>query len=130
SRPWSCRRVGLTMSSATPSVERRRRRRERRAHIRHSSSDLPSIRGSRLRHGPTVELIDLSAGGALLTADIQMKPGARLALEIASGDDEPSLVAMRVLRCEVATLRPEATIYRGACVFARPLNLPILMPEP
>ena len=77
-----------------------------------------------------MDLIDLSAGGALLEASVPMKPGSRLALEIASAGEDPSLVSMRVLRCEIATLRPETTVYRGACVFARPLELPGLMRSP
>jgi hypothetical protein len=102
-------------------------RRERRAHVRHNSAALQAIRSSRLKHGPSVSLIDLSVGGALIEADVQLKPGTRLALEIASGSDAPSLVPMRVLRCEVATIRPEATTYRGACEFVRPLEWPMLM---
>jgi hypothetical protein len=104
--------------------------RERRAHVRHSPADLPTIRSSRLKHGPSVSLIDLSVGGALIEADVQLKPGTRLALEIASGSEAPSLVPMRVLRCEVATIRPEVTIYRGACEFVRPLEWPMLMSAP
>src|SRR4051812_4723838 len=95
----------------------RRSPRERRAHIRHGKADLPPIRASRLRHGPSVSLIDLSVGGALLEADIPMKPGATLALEITSDGDTPSLVPMRVLRCEVASLSSATTVYRGACEF-------------
>src|SRR4051812_31981359 len=102
--------------------------RDRRAHTRHSAKDL-AIKGSRLRHGPSVSLIDLSVGGALIEADVQLKPGTRLALEIATGDT-PSFVAMRVLRCEVATIRADVTIYRGACEFTRPLELPGLIAEP
>src|SRR4051812_14690665 len=104
------------MSTDTIS-EARRARRERRQHIRHVAASLPSIRGSRLRHGPAVSLIDLSVGGALVEAEVQMKPGTSLALELAG--DTPSLVRMRVLRCEVATVRAEGTVYRGACEFVR-----------
>ena len=108
----------------------RRPRRERRAHTRHHAADLPTIRASRLRHGPSVSLIDLSVGGALIEADVQMKPGTSLALEIAAGGDAPSMVPMRVLRCEVATVRAESTVYRGACEFTRPLELPVLIATP
>jgi hypothetical protein len=113
------------MSAASSS-----RKRDRRAHIRHGKGDLPPIRASRLRHGPSVSLIDLSVGGALIEADIPMKPGTSLALEIAPGAETPSLVPMRVLRCEVASFTSETTIYRGACEFGRPLQWPSLLAEP
>src|SRR3954469_3034197 len=114
--------------STDPTSEVRRARRERRQHIRHSAASLPSIRGSRLRHGPPVSLIDLSVGGALVETAMQMKPGTSLALELAG--DTLSLVRMRVLRCGVPPVRAEATIYRGACEFVRPLELPGLVAEP
>lgn len=104
--------------------------RERRAHTRHRAADLPNIRVSRLRHGPAVSLIDLSVGGALVETDVQMRPGTSLTLEIASENDAPLLVPMRVLRCEVASVRSEATIYRGACEFSRPLPWPALVTTP
>ena len=101
--------------------------RDRRAHPRHRAADLPTILVSRLRHGPEVSLIDLSVGGALVETDVQMRPGTSLTLEIASDADSPVLVPMRVLRCEVASVRSEVTIYRGACEFARPLPWPALV---
>ena len=104
--------------------------RERRAHTRHRAADLPNIRVSRLRHGPTVSLVDLSVGGALVETDVQMRPGTSLTLEIASENDAPMLVPMRVLRCEVASVRSEATIYRGACEFSRPRPWPALVTSP
>jgi hypothetical protein len=104
--------------------------RERRAHTRHRGADLPNIRVSRLRHGPMVSLVDLSVGGALVETEVQMRPGTSLTLEIASDADAPVLVPMRVLRCEVASVRSEATIYRGACEFSRPLPWPALVNGP
>src|SRR5262249_32233226 len=100
--------------------------RERRAHVRRSGRDLAVLKLSRLKHGPSVSLIDLSVGGTLLEADVQLKPGTRMALELALPGESPTGVAMRVLRCEVANVRREATLYRGACEFVKPLDLPIL----
>lgn len=74
-----------------------------------------------------VSLIDVSVGGALVETDVQMRPGTSLTLEIASESETPLLVPMRVLRCEVASIRSEGTIYRGACEFSRPLPLPALV---
>ena len=104
-------------------------RRERRAHVRHGVADLPSIRETHLQKGPLVSLVDLSVGGALIEAKVQLKPGARLSLVIAPEHGAPSLVTMRVLRCEVATVRPEVTVYRGGCEFTRRLEWPALLSE-
>ncbi len=104
---------------------------DRRAHVRLAAVDLPWIRLSRLRNGPAVALIDLSVGGALLEADVPLRPGSRLTLEIAGhAGEEPALAPMRVLRCEIAALDHVTTRYRGACEFVRPLELPALMPKP
>jgi hypothetical protein len=112
-------------SSSTSSAD------DRRAHVRLSAADLPWIRLSRLRNGPAVALLDLSVGGALLEADVPLRPGSRLTLEIAGhAGEEPALAPMRVLRCEIAALDHVTARYRGACEFVRPLELPALMPKP
>jgi len=104
---------------------------DRRAHVRLAASDLPWIRLSRLRHGPAVSLIDLSVGGALLEAEVPLRPGARLTLELAGhAGEEPTMAPMRVLRCEIAAFDHVMMRYRGACEFVRPLELPALMPKP
>jgi len=104
--------------------------RDRRAYARRSGADLASIRSSRLQQGPAVALIDLSAGGALIESGVPLKPGTSLSLVLVANGDAPSLVPMRVLRCEVAVVRPEATVYRGACEFTRLLEWPSLVGEP
>jgi hypothetical protein len=104
--------------------------RDRRAYARRRGADLSSIHSSRLQQGPSVALIDLSVGGALIEAGVQLKPGASLSLVIAPNGETPSLVPMRVLRCEVAAVRPETTVYRGGCEFMRPLDWPSLVGEP
>jgi hypothetical protein len=76
-----------------------------------------------------VSLIDLSVGGALLEADVPLRPGSRLTLELAGHGDEPTIAPMRVLRCEIATLDRGLARYRGACEFVRPLELPALIPK-
>src|SRR6478609_3065660 len=85
---------------------------DRRAHVRLAASDLPWIRLSRLRHGPAVSLIDLSVGGALLEAEVPLRPGARLTLELAGhAGEEPTMAPMRVLRCEIAAFDHVMTRY-------------------
>jgi hypothetical protein len=103
---------------------------DRRTHARRSGADLPSLSTSRLQQGPSVALIDLSASGALIEAGVQLKPGASLSLVVAQTGEPPDLVPMRVLRCEVAALRPKATIYRGGCEFVRTLEWSSLADEP
>jgi len=126
-------KLNLLMSSAAAAVAPiqafRETRRDRRVYTRHSGADLASIRSSRLQQGPAVALIDLSAGGALIEAGVPLKPGTSLSLVLAANGDAPSLVPMRVLRCEVAAVRPEGTLYRGACEFVRPLEWPSLVAE-
>ena len=48
---------------------------ERRAYIRLTAADLEWLRQARLKAGPTVTLIDLSRGGALIDSRVQMRPG-------------------------------------------------------
>src|SRR5262249_48741312 len=115
-------KLNLNMSTAAavlPIPVVREPGRDRRAYTRRSGAELASIRSSRLQQGPAVALIDLSAGGALIEAGVPLKPGTSLSLVLTANGDAPSLVPMRVLRCEVAAVRPEATLYRGACEFTR-----------
>ena len=101
-----------TAAAVVPIDTDREPSRDRRAYARRSGADLASIRSSRIQQGPQVALIDLSAGGALIEAGVPLKPGTSLSLVLTVNGDAPSLVPMRVLRCEVAAVRPEATVYR------------------
>ena len=95
---------------------------DRRAHPRLPAHALEWLRGARLRHGPDVTLVDLSVGGALLEADVQLRPGSLLTLEI-DGTVLNAAVQLEVLRCQVARLRDATATYRGACAFRTPLDL-------
>jgi hypothetical protein len=119
-----------TVPTAVPKPDRRSARRERRAHVRHPGADLSWLRASRLKHGPSVSLLDLSAGGALLETQAALRPGTTLSLELSPADGQPTFVTMRVLRSQVTSLRPDALVYRGAGVFAHPLTLQALAPPP
>jgi PilZ domain len=96
---------------------------DRRLYSRRRDGDLDWVRSVRLRAARRVTLVDLSAGGALIDADVPLRPGAELSLEI-SGRDIETAVTLRVLRSHVAALLADRTRYRGACEFARPLELP------
>jgi hypothetical protein len=94
---------------------------DRRSYPRRAGSEIEWLRGVRLKAGPEVSLVDISRGGALVEADVQLRPGAHSALEIvsiASGIEIP----FEVLRCQIASLRTGVR-YRGACAFKQPFDL-------
>ena len=97
--------------------------RDRRAFMRHGQSDLQWVRVARLRFGQGVSLVDLSTGGASLDSPVALGPNSVSALEII-GAGLDAVVPFRVLRCEVADVTAHGLIYRGACEFIRPLELP------
>jgi len=97
--------------------------RDRRAFKRHGQTDLQWVRVARLRFGQGVSLVDLSTGGASLDSPVALGPNSVSALEII-GAGLDAVVPFRVLRCEVADVTAHGLIYRGACEFIRPLELP------
>ena len=63
--------------------------RDRRAHERLMAHELDWLKSARLRFGPRLSLIDLSAGGALFETSAPLRPGATAALTISGrGVDE------------------------------------------
>ena len=84
-------------------------------------SDLAWLHGVRLKYGPAVSLVDLSAGGAQIeTEGHRLAPGTTVAIEIAtrSGD---FVVPSRIVRCHVTGISRH-TLYRGALAFKRPFT--------
>jgi hypothetical protein len=100
---------------------------DRRAHKRLSAHDLRWLQMARFEHGPSVTLIDLSAGGVLLESHDRLCPGSALALELVGS--RQIVVPLRVMRSQIASLQ-EGLLYRGACAFRRPLELPDLVIPP
>jgi CheY-like chemotaxis protein len=98
---------------------------DRRVHPRFSAEDLAAVRSARIKFGPRVALIDLSAGGALVESNSRLQPDTEAMLEIAS-DDSRIVVPFRVLRSHVAALG-DTPRYRGACAFKSPLNVAELL---
>jgi hypothetical protein len=94
---------------------------DRRAHTRLSAHELRWLRTARFEHGPSVTLIDLSVGGVLLESDDRLCPGSTLALELVGSTQ--IVMPLRVVRSQIARLR-QGMLYRGACAFTRPLELP------
>jgi hypothetical protein len=96
--------------------------RDRRAHERLVAHELEWLKSARLRSGPSLSLIDLSAGGALFETSTPLGPGTTSTLTLV-GSGIAETATFRLLRCEVASLK-NGLVYRGACVFDRVLRLP------
>ena len=102
---------------------------DRRQYSRRRDRDLDWIKTARLRSAGQVSLVDLSAGGALIDSAVPLRPGSTLSLEII-GQGLETVVTLQVLRSHVAALSADSARYRGACEFARPIELPDLHAMP
>ena len=100
---------------------------ERRQYSRRRDRDLEWVRSARLRSAGEVSLIDLSAGGVLLDANVPLRPGSVTSLEIV-GRGLDAVVPVHVLRAQVSGLSADSMRFRGACEFVSPLELPDLAP--
>jgi len=78
------------------------------------------IVSARVRPGHIVELINISAGGALVDSIRRLLPGTPVDLLLSCGD-RSATVRGRVLRCAVVGLAPSSVCYRGAIGFDREL---------
>jgi PilZ domain-containing protein len=96
-------------------------RRDRRQYRRFTASELPGLRSARIRSGPDVELVDVSAGGILLETNARLQPESEALLEL-FGSARQVVVPFRVLRCQIAAIDGSPK-YLGACVFKEPLDL-------
>lgn len=105
-------------------LEAEQRRVDRRVHGRHRAEQLQWLRTARLGSGPAVAIVDLSAGGALLDSPVPLRPDSILRLDIEGRGFDRS-IPFRVLRCQIGALLPERTVYRGACEFTDPIELPV-----
>ena len=100
----------------------------RREHKRLTAPELGWLNLVRLKYGPAVSLLDLSAGGAQIEGSgLRLNPGATVVIEIA-GRDCGFAVPSQVVRSQVSRISPCVT-YRGALEFKRPIELPG-RPEP
>jgi hypothetical protein len=94
---------------------------DRRQHRRFAASELPGLRSARIKFGPSVAVVDVSAGGALLETDARLPPDSEALLEL-FGSAGQTVVPFRVLRCSAAGLQGGPR-YLGACAFKQPLDL-------
>ena len=95
---------------------------DRRAFERVAVTDLPWVKGARLKYGAPLSLIDLSIGGAQVESAVTLRPGSTIVVQI-HGEDKDIALASQVLRCHIAAIAPVAT-YRGALAFKRVVQLP------
>jgi hypothetical protein len=95
--------------------------RDRRQYRRFAASELPGLRSARIKFGPDVALVDVSAGGALLESNARLQPESEALLEL-FGSARQTVVPFRVLRCQIAAIDGSPK-YLGACVFKEPLDL-------
>src|SRR6476661_3083849 len=91
--------------------------RDRRRHPRLMLDELVWLESARLRQGPPVTIVDLSAGGALLEVAEKLPAGSIQSLEI-SGPSTQIVVLVDVLRCR--PIDDSGSMYRIACRFPRP----------
>jgi len=98
---------------------------DRRGHLRLSIDDVHWLRSARLKYGPDVRVLDISAGGIRVETETQLRPDSTIVLELA-GPTNSILVPSKVLRCRVASFS-DVMRYHGACAFKRPLEIPDLL---
>ena len=91
---------------------------ERRASDRRRGGEC-GIRTARLRPGREVEVIDLSAGGALIESTHRLLPGASVDLYLTSDRRQIDPVRGRIVRSAVSLLQAALVRYRGAIAFDR-----------
>ena len=87
---------------------------DRRSSIRRPLSELAWLTQVRVKYGPTVSLLDLSAGGAQIEATaFRLQPGSTIVVQIAT-ESETLAVPALVLRSHVSGLLPAGATYRTA----------------
>jgi hypothetical protein len=97
---------------------------DRRAHVRLRPVQLERPVLARLKPGPLLTLVDVSAGGALIETPARLTPGAQVLLEfLAPGTRRAMVLRSRIMRSHVAAVDRNSMRYRGACSFDGILQL-------
>ncbi len=92
---------------------------ERRCWPRGTADSCGWVRAARVRPGRDVQLINLSAGGALIEGTIRLSPGAAVDLQLVA-EDTRHVLRGRVLRSAVRALDHGGRVYyRVAVCFER-----------
>ena len=95
---------------------------DRRCAARFEAALVSRLRAT-LRPGNVVVLQNLGSGGALVHSTRPLRPGARIHIQIAFATAVIRTGA-RVLRCGVAALSADGTVYLGALEFDSLCDLP------
>jgi PilZ domain len=96
----------------------------RRRHHRLGQDQCRWLTAARLKYGPELGIVDVSAGGMQVETTEPLTPQSRVVIEVLC-PDSTIVVPSRVLRCEEVAGR--AGRYRCAIAFARPLSIPALL---
>jgi PilZ domain len=89
---------------------------ERRAWTRVEAVNTSGMARGKLKPGRPAQIVDVSAGGALIETEWRLLPGARVELQVG----EPVAlchVKARILRSHIARLHRDRVHYRGALAF-------------
>jgi hypothetical protein len=101
--------------------------RNRRREVRRRPSDLRWLRGARLKYGPDVVIIDISASGILIKNDRGLPANTPVVFEFSSTTG-PVLVLARVLRSHRIASNGFVW-YEVGCRFKRPVAFPGLVAD-
>jgi hypothetical protein len=99
----------------------------RRRETRRRPGDVRWLRGARLKYGPQVVVIDISASGILIRNDEELRANAPVVFEF-SGATGAVLVLARVLRSRRVASDGHVW-YEVACRFKRPVAFPGLVAD-
>lgn len=94
---------------------------EQRDHARLQSAGIPWLRSARLKYGPHVQVLDLSASGILFQSEQPLQVDDNTIIAI-TGPMGSVLVAATVRRCRTI-MCGDMKRYEIACVFKRRLQL-------
>ena len=97
----------------------------RRSHLRINADDVLWLQGVRIKYGPDVRVIDISAGGMLIESESDFKAHSIVVFEV-SGPESTQLTPARIVRSKAITV-DGMTRYQVACAFKRPLSIPDLV---
>lgn len=98
---------------------------DRRTYPRHTADTLPWLRSIRVKNGPRLWIVDLSAGGLQVEVEnYPLRPGSLVTLDIIAQRNRVTAAA-DVLRSRVAALNSSIK-YRGALAFKAALDLSAL----
>jgi len=94
---------------------------ERRRARRYAAHEDHGIVFARVRPGCDVDVVDASAGGALVEGRRRLLPGAPVELHLQCVGRPAEIVRGLIIRCSVARLREDAIWYQVAIAFERRL---------